>query len=181
MFFNKLIEAIFTSTVRVESVRCFRIYTLKIQLEGKRGVFLSAYISTLMFANKIVFKCLVGNLSGDPARLPVPACWAIGTKELKKCTVGKTNILDKSSQGRTKIYFTGTTSTTNQARKDHFICPLWVPIHVCFNSQQGPPLSSLSGQLSGYSVFLSLSVSTHSPFILQPYRPSSLHPPFLRG
>ncbi len=33
---------------------------------------------------------------------------------------------------------------TNQERTP-FICPLWVPIHRSFNSQQGPPISNLSG------------------------------------
>ncbi len=32
---------------------------------------------------------------------------------------------------------------TNQ-RRTNFICTLWVSIHLSFNSQQGPPLSSLS-------------------------------------
>ncbi len=49
---------------------------------------------------------------------------------------------DKSSQGRTTISCTGATRAqlTNQGRT-LFICTLRVPIHLSFNSQQGPPLS----------------------------------------
>ena len=59
-----------------------------------------------------------------PSTAACQACWAIGTKEFKQCTVGK-NILywaDQSSHSRTKIYCTGTTCQINPARKDpcHF-------------------------------------------------------------
>jgi hypothetical protein len=54
---------------------------------------------------------------------------------------------DQSSQGRIEVSFTGMKSPTNQPGKVPF-CALWVPIHLRFNShsQQGPPLSGLSGQ-----------------------------------
>jgi hypothetical protein len=38
---------------------------------------------------------------------------------------------------------------TNQGRAP-IICPLGVPIHLSFNSQQGPPLYSLSGYLRAW-------------------------------
>ncbi len=55
---------------------------------------------------------------------------------------------DQSSQCRTKTSRAGTTSPTNQLRKeskDPAICTLWVPIHLIFNWQYGLPLYSLSG------------------------------------
>ncbi len=85
-----------------------------------------------------------------PSTAACPACWAMGTKELKLCTARKKRFLywaDKGSQDRTKISCTGTTSPTNQPRKDLFYCPLWVPIHLSFNSQQGPPLVSLGSRM----------------------------------
>ncbi len=82
-----------------------------------------------------------------PSTAACPACWAVGTKELKQY------------QARKKIFCTGPTTAvkaekkslvparqalrTNQGRTT-FICTLWVPIHLSFNSQQGPPLYSLS-------------------------------------
>jgi hypothetical protein len=42
---------------------------------------------------------------------------------------------------------------TNQ-RRIPFICTLWVPIHLSFNSQQGPPFSILFG----YDFFLLISI-----------------------
>jgi hypothetical protein len=42
-----------------------------------------------------------------------------------------------------KISCTGKTSPSNHPRTLS-ICTLWVPIHLSFNSQQGPPLSSFS-------------------------------------
>ncbi len=50
------------------------------------------------------------------------------------------------SQGIIEISCTGTTSPTNQPRKNHFHLSSLSPqllIHLSFNSQQGPPLSSL--------------------------------------
>jgi hypothetical protein len=74
----------------------------------------------------------------------------MGAKALKYCTVRK------------KIFFTGPTRAakaeqkslvparqgTNQGRTA-FICILWVPINLSFNSQLGPPLSSFSGEEGG--------------------------------
>ncbi len=53
---------------------------------------------------------------------------------------------DYNNQGRTKISCTSTrrSQRTNQGSAS-FICTPWVPIHLSFNSQQGPPLPSLSG------------------------------------
>jgi hypothetical protein len=54
----------------------------------------------------------------------------MGTNEVKECAVRKKNILywaNKSSQGRTKISWTGTTSPTNQSRKDPFNMSLNMP------------------------------------------------------
>ncbi len=42
---------------------------------------------------------------------------------------------------------------TNQGRTP-FICTLWVPIHLSFNSHQGPPLFSLSGCAPEVDFFL---------------------------
>ncbi len=50
---------------------------------------------------------------------------------------------------------------TNQ-EKTPLICPLWVPIHLSFNSQQGPPLSSLSGWSISLAGFFSTFASLHS-------------------
>ncbi len=44
-----------------------------------------------------------------------------------------------------KISITGTTSKLTNPGRTPFICTLLVPIHLSFNSQQGPPLFSLSG------------------------------------
>ncbi len=54
-----------------------------------------------------------------PGTTAFPACWAMGTNELKQCTVRKKIFCcaDKRSQGRTKISCTGTKSPTNQPRK----------------------------------------------------------------
>ncbi len=46
-----------------------------------------------------------------------PACWEMGANEVKQCTV---YWADQSSQGRTKISYTGKTSPPNQPRKDPF-------------------------------------------------------------
>jgi len=75
---------------------------------------------------------------GEPSIASCPACWAMGTKVLKKCMVRK------------KIFCTGPTRAakteqkalvpawqqgqrTNQVRTS-FICTLWVPILLSFNS-----------------------------------------------
>ncbi len=80
--------------------------------------------------------------TGDPARLPAQLVGWWRQRNWKSVRWGK--ILywgDKSSQGKTKISCTCKTSQTNKPR----VCPLWVLIHLSFNSQQGSPLSSLSG------------------------------------
>ncbi len=62
-------------------------------------------------------------------------------------------------QPRSKISCTGTTSPTNQPRKDPFIGTLWVPSHLRFNRRQGPPLSCLSGFMYNYLFLLGLWLS----------------------
>ncbi len=86
--------------------------------------------------------------TGDPARLPAQVAGWWRHINWKSIRWGKKIVLaDQSSQGRIKISFTGMKSPTNQPRKVPF-CVLWVPIHLRFNShsQQGRPLSGLSGQ-----------------------------------
>ncbi len=61
----------------------------------------------------------------------------------KYCTVRK-NIFCTGPTQASKISCTGKTSPMNQLRKDPFHFTLWVPIHLNFNSHQGPTLSSLS-------------------------------------
>jgi hypothetical protein len=81
-----------------------------------------------------------------PSTTACPARWAIGTKELKQCTMRKKIFLDWadwSSQGWTKISCNGTTSPMNQPGRSSFMCTLWVAIHLSFNSQQGLSMSSL--------------------------------------
>ncbi len=58
-----------------------------------------------------------------------------------------------------KISCTGKTSPSNHPRTLS-ICTLWVPIHLCFNSQLGPLLSSLSDVCC--LLLLSLTISTVS-------------------
>ncbi len=52
-----------------------------------------------------------------------------------------------------------------------FICTLWVPIHLSFNSQQGPPLSSLSGYLSQNVKLSAQSLNLSSPCVSGRYLP----------
>ncbi len=47
---------------------------------------------------------------------------------------------DLNSQGKTALVPARQAQRSNQERIS-FVCPLWVPIHLRFNSQQGPPLS----------------------------------------
>ncbi len=46
--------------------------------------------------------------------------------------------------GQKSLVLTRQAQQTNQGRTPFICCTLWVPIHLSFNSQQGPPLSSLS-------------------------------------
>ncbi len=59
------------------------------------------------------------------------ACW-------KKCSVPLTS--ESVTSGQVGGVFC---QLFLQCRKDPFICTLWVPIQLSFNSQQGPPLSTL--------------------------------------
>ncbi len=54
---------------------------------------------------------------------------------------------DESSQGRTKISFTGTKSPTNQPRKNPFHLYSYSPHLPVLTVSRGPPLSSLSGSV----------------------------------
>ncbi len=79
----------------------------------------------------------------------LPRLLGDGANKFKKVYGEEKNILywtDQSSQGRIKVSCAGTTSRgTNQGRTP-FICTLWVLIFcLSLNSQQGPPLSCLSG------------------------------------
>ncbi len=75
-------------------------------------------------------------------------CWAMETNKVKKCTVRKiifcTGLTRAAKAGRNSIVPARRVQRTNQGRTP-FICTLWVPIHLSFNSQQGPLFSSLSG------------------------------------
>ncbi len=70
-----------------------------------------------------------------PSTTACPACWVIGTSELKYCTAkaGKKSLVSAREAQRTNL------------GRAPFLCTLWGPIHLSFNSQGGPPLSSLSG------------------------------------
>ncbi len=87
--------------------------------------------------------------TGDPARMPAQLAGRWGQRNWNNVGWGKICFVywaDWGCQGWTKISCTGMTSQerTNQERTC-FIYTLWVPIHLNFNSQQGSPLSSLSG------------------------------------
>ncbi len=75
--------------------------------------------------------------TGDPARLPAQVAGRWGLISEKVCDEDN-NILywaDYSSQGRTKNFWTGTTSPTNQPRKDPFHMYSRLPLCLSFNSQ----------------------------------------------
>jgi len=77
-----------------------------------------------------------------------PGCWAMGTFKVKNCTVRKIifciGLTRAAKTGQKSIVPARRVQRANQGRI-HFCCTLWVPIHLSFNSQQGPPVSSLSG------------------------------------
>ncbi len=65
---------------------------------------------------------------------------------------------DHSNQGRIKVSYTGRAVLMNQCGRTPFICTRRVPIHLCCNSVQGPPLSGLS-DVHSISIPLSPSLS----------------------
>jgi hypothetical protein len=83
---------------------------------------------------------------GDPARLPAKVAGRLGTNKVEKCTVRKiifcTGLTRAAKAGKKSIVPARRVQQTNQGRTP-INCQ--VPIHLSFNSQQGPPLSSLSG------------------------------------
>jgi hypothetical protein len=86
-----------------------------------------------------------------PSKAACPVCGAIETRKLKKCSVRKTIFCTgptRAAKARKKIFCIGRRSLRNQPRKNplhlHSLSPQF---HLSFNSQQGPPLSSLSGPL----------------------------------
>ncbi len=85
-----------------------------------------------------------------PSTTACPVCWAMGDKrtetvygEVKKYFVCWPTRAATAEQ----IYLVPTrpAQRNNQGRTP-FISTLWVPICLSFNSQQGPPLFSLSGR-----------------------------------
>jgi hypothetical protein len=79
-----------------------------------------------------------------PGLTACPASWAMGIKEIV--------------YGEEKSFYTGPTRAANAGQKSlvparwakiieqgriPLICTPWVPIHLSFNSQQGPPLCSI--------------------------------------
>ncbi len=73
----------------------------------------------------------------------LPRCLAMGTNKVKKCAVWKIIFctwLTRATKAGKKIYCTGTTSPTNQPRKDTF--------HMCSKSPHLPQFQSSSQQLA---------------------------------
>ncbi len=87
-----------------------------------------------------------------PNTAACPAYWTVWTKKQRNWNSvrwGK-NILygtgpNRSSQGRKKTLVPKRQAKQTNQWRTSLICSLWVPIHCSFNSQQGPPLSCLSG------------------------------------
>ncbi len=74
----------------------------------------------------------------------------------------KKNILywvDHSNQGRIKVSYTGRAVLMYLCGRTPFIYTRRVPIHLCCNSEQGPPLSGLSAVHYSISIPLSPSLS----------------------
>ncbi len=65
-----------------------------------------------------------------PSTAACSACWAIGQRNW-------------IAYGEEKLYFVLGWLEQPRLNKNHFT--IWVPIHLSFNSQQGPPLSGISG------------------------------------
>ncbi len=101
-----------------------------------------------------------------PSTTAYPACWAIGIEivygEEKKCCTGPTRA---AKAGQKSLVPARRAQVTSQGRTP-FLCTLWVPIHLSFNSQKGPPLSSLSG--SSYILFLPFAHETSSKWFFSP-------------
>ena len=51
----------------------------------------------------------------------------------------------RATKGRQKSHVLAQRAHRTNQERIHFICISWVPMHLSFNSQQGPPLSRLSG------------------------------------
>ncbi len=77
-----------------------------------------------------------------------PGCWATGTNKVKKCAVRKiifcTGLTRAAKAGQKSIVPARKAQRTNQGMTS-FICTPRVPVCLSFDSQQGPPLSGLSG------------------------------------
>ncbi len=78
-----------------------------------------------------------------PSTTACPGCWAIGTNIVKKYAVRKIMLvlgwLEQPRQDKSLLY---RHDKANEPTKEELWC---VPICLSFNSQQGPPLSGLSG------------------------------------
>jgi len=69
----------------------------------------------------------------------------MGTKELKYCMVRKNifcNGPTREAKGEQKSLVPARQAQGTGQERTPFICPLWVPIRLSFNSKQGPPLST---------------------------------------
>jgi hypothetical protein len=82
-----------------------------------------------------------------------------GQSKVKKCTVRKiifcTRLTRAAKAGQKNIVPARQTQRTNQGRTP-IVCTLRVPIHLSFNSQQGPPLS-----ISLFKTYLSGRTARH--------------------
>ncbi len=92
------------------------------------------------------------------------------TNKVKKCAVRKiifcSGLTRAAKAGQKSIVPARQTQRTNQGRIP-YICTPRVPIHLSFNSQQGQPLSNLSGRTDQESPFTSVStVSRGHPSLI---------------
>ncbi len=84
-----------------------------------------------------------------PSTAACPAFWATRTKALKKCTVRKKTFCtgpNRAAKAEQKSLVPARQAQRTNQERTPFICTLWVPVHLSLNSQQGPPISSLSAR-----------------------------------